>query len=60
MTQRQPTVDLPEGKTTRSQVPLECKAAISSTIVYRQPGWKRASGVLLGRETEDIAETNAE
>ena len=52
--------NLPNGKTTRSQVSVECRVVISSIIACRQPGWERASLVFLGREIEDIVETNVE
>lgn len=50
--------DLPGGKETRFHVMLEWRVAISSTTVCCQPGWERASPIVLEMETYDKVETN--
>ena len=43
----------PTGKVTRSQVPLECRVAVSSTIACFQSEWDRTSCTFCGTETKD-------
>jgi len=49
----------PGGKGTKSQIPFQCKAAISSNIAWRQPGCDMASPGVLGTKTEEKPETKA-
>ena len=56
---RQPTVDLPYGRGTNSQVSYACNADISSAIELRHPECDNASATVLGIEilkTEAIKE----